>query len=130
MTRQPVRVAVFTDNDFAKVNGVTTTLSALLRYAPSGVRPRIYTHSDIAADEPEYLALEAPGIGIPFYREMKVYLPRFRRLCAEARRDGIELIHLTTPGPVGFAALHAAQELRVPLIGSYHTNLGRRISGC
>ena len=132
MTRQPVRVAVFTDNDFAKVNGVTTTLSALLRYAPSGVRPRIYTHSDIAADEPGYLALEAPGIGIPFYREMKVYLPRFRRLCAEARRDGIELIHLTTPGPVGFAALHAAQELRVPLIGSYHTNLGtylRMLSG-
>ena len=132
MTHQPVRVAVFTDNDFAKVNGVTTTLSALLRYAPSGVRPRVYTHSDIAADEPEYLALGAPGIGIPFYREMKVYLPRFRRLCAEARRDGIELIHLTTPGPVGFAALHAAQELRVPLIGSYHTNLGtylRMLSG-
>ncbi len=63
MTRQtPVNVAVFTDNDFAKVNGVTTTLSALLRYAPSGVRPRIYTHSDMAADEPEYLALGAPGM--------------------------------------------------------------------
>ncbi len=28
--RKPIRVAVFTDNDFAKVNGVTTTLSALL----------------------------------------------------------------------------------------------------
>ena len=86
------------------------------RYAPSGVRPRVYTHSDIAADEPEYLALRALGIGIPFYREMKVYLPRLARLCAEARRDGIELIHLTTPGPVGFAALHVAARLRVPLI--------------
>ncbi len=133
MTRQtPVNVAVFTDNDFAKVNGVTTTLSALLRYAPSGVRPRIYTHSDMAADEPEYLALGAPGMGIPFYREMKIHLPRFRRLCASARRDGSELVHLTTPGPVGLAALYVAAKLGVPLIGSFHTDLGsyvRMLSG-
>ena len=132
MTRQPVRVAVFTDNDFAKVNGVTTALSALLRYVPAGVRPRIYTHSDIAADEPEYLALGAPGMGIPFYREMKVYLPRFRRLCAEARADRIDLIHLTTPGPVGVAAVYAAARLTLPLVGSYHTDLGsylRMLSG-
>ena len=74
----PIRGAVFTDNDFAKVNGVTTTLSALLRYAPAGVAPRIYTHADAAADEPGYLALPARGLGLPFYREMKVYLPRLR----------------------------------------------------
>ena len=30
--QRPVNVAVFTDNDFARVNGVTTTLSALLLY--------------------------------------------------------------------------------------------------
>ena len=103
-----------------------------MRYAPPGVRPRIYTHSDVAADEPEYLALGAPGMGIPFYREMKIYLPRFRTLCAEARADRSDLIHLTTPGPVGFAALYAAAKLAVPLVGSYHTDLGsylRMLSG-
>ena len=56
---------------------------------PAGVRPRIYTHSNIAADEPGYLALGAPGMGIPFYREMKVYLPRFLRLCADDFTDAI-----------------------------------------
>ena len=48
---------------------------------------------------------------IPFYRAMRIYLPRFKRLCAAARKDGIELIHLTTPGPVGLAALYVAAVL-------------------
>ena len=71
-------------------------------------------------------------MGIPFYREMKVYLPRFRKLCVEARADRIDLIHLTTPGPLGFAALYAAARLALPLVGSYHTDLGsylRMLSG-
>ena len=71
-------------------------------------------------------------MGIPFYREMKIYLPRFRRLCAEARADRIDLVHVTTPGPVGVAALYTAARLKVPLIGSFHTDLGsylRMLSG-
>ena len=126
------RAAVFTDNDFAKVNGVTTVLSALLRHAPATVAPRIYT---VAGDEvirPDYLALRAPGMGIPFYHEMKIYAPRVRALGAHARADGIDVVHLTTPGPVGLAALHVASRLRVPLIGSFHTDLGsyiRMLSG-
>ena len=123
--RTPVRVAVFTDNDFAKVNGVTTTLSALLRHAPPGVEPCVYTHSDRAVERPGYVAMPAPGAGLPFYREMRVYLPRLRALSARVRADGVQLIHLTTPGPVGLAALHVAATLDLPLIGSFHTDLGR-----
>ena len=65
----PVKIAVFTDNDFAKVNGVTTVLSAVLQYAPPHVHPRIYTHSNSAADFPDYFAVRARGISIPFYRD-------------------------------------------------------------
>lgn len=125
--RAPVRAAVFTDNDFAKVNGVTTALSALLRYAPPGVEPRVYTHSDRAVERPGYLALRAPGVGLPFCREMRVYLPRLRRLCARARADRVQLVHLTTPGPMGLAALHVAAALDLPLIGSFHTDFGRYV---
>lgn len=125
--RAPVRAAVFTDNDFVKVNGVTTALSALLRYAPPGVEPRIYTHSDRAVERPGYLALRAPGVGLPFCREMRVYLPRLRRLCARVRADRVQLVHLTTPGPMGLAALHIAAALDLPLIGSFHTDFGRYV---
>ena len=123
----PVRVAVFTDNDFAKVNGVTTTLSALLRHAPSGVEPCVYTHADRGAAGPGYVAMPAVGVGLPFYREMRVYLPRVRALRARVRADGGQLVHLTTPGPIGLAALHVARALELPLIGSFHTDLGRYV---
>ena len=123
----PVRAAVLTDNDFVKVNGVTTALSALLRYAPPGVEPRIYTHSDRAVERPGYVALRVPGVGLPFCREMRVYLPRLRSLCARMRADRIQLVHLTTPGPMGLAALHAAAALDLPLIGSFHTDFGRYV---
>ena len=61
-----MKVAVFTDNDFDKVNGVTTTLTAVLQHAPADVTPRIYTAAALAADRPDYLALRSFGLGIPF----------------------------------------------------------------
>ena len=39
-----VRVGIFTDNDFDKINGVTTTLKAVLRYADDGFHPRGTPH--------------------------------------------------------------------------------------
>jgi glycosyltransferase involved in cell wall biosynthesis len=118
-----MRVAVFTDNDFDKVNGVTTTLRAVLKYTPSGIQPRIYTASDLAIDTPEYMALKSIGIGIPCYREMRMYAPRVRAFARSAAADGISVVHVTTPGPIGLAARYVAAKLRVPLVGSFHTHL-------
>lgn len=118
-----MNVAVFTDNDFDKINGVTTTLTAALRCAPSDIRLRIYTASSIAVDAPDYLALRSFGVPIPFYGEMRMYLPRLREYVARAREDRIDVIHLTTPGPVGLAALYVAWKLQLPMVGSFHTDL-------
>src|SRR5262245_47543164 len=100
-----IRVAVFTDNDFDKVNGVTTTLQALLQRTPGDLSVRVYTADEKGADRPDYLSIKARGVGIPFYRGMQMYLPSPWAYVAHARRDRIDLIHLTTPGPVGLAAL-------------------------
>jgi glycosyltransferase involved in cell wall biosynthesis len=118
-----MRVAIFTDNDFEKVNGVTTTLRAVLEHAPDDVDLRVYTCDGFGLETPEYLALRSFGMGIPYYREMKIYAPPIRRFLRHAIADGIEVIHLTTPGPVGLAGVWAASRLGVPLIGSFHTDL-------
>ena len=60
---------------------------------------------------------------IPFYSEMRMYLPRFRELLKHARAGHIDVVHLTTPGPIGLAALFVAWRLRLPLVGSFHTDL-------
>lgn len=127
-----MNVAIFTDNDFTKVNGVTTTLRAVLEHTPSDIRARVYTCQDRACDTPTYLAMAARGIGIPFYREMKMYVPPLGRLARAATDEKIDLIHLTTPGPVGLAAVYVASRMGAPIVGSFHTDLAaytRLLSG-
>lgn len=127
-----LNVGVFTDNDFEKVNGVTTSLRAAIDHAPSDVHVRVYTCDASGLETPHYLALKAHGIGIPFYREMKMYLPPFRRFLEQAVADKLDVVHLTTPGPVGLAAMWVASRLRLPMVGSFHTHLAEytaRLSG-
>jgi glycosyltransferase involved in cell wall biosynthesis len=119
-----MRVAIFTDNDFNKVNGVTTTLTAVIAHAPADVRARIYTAAGLGSDAPDYLALPSFAIPIPFYREMRMYLPKWRQYLNLVREDSVDLIHLTTPGPLGLTALWVARKTGLPLVGSYHTDLG------
>jgi glycosyltransferase involved in cell wall biosynthesis len=118
-----VRVAIFTDNDFGKVNGVTTTLKAVLHHAPRQIQVKVYTADDRGVDDPQYLALRSPGIPIPYYREMKVHVPRTGEYIRRARADRIDVIHMTTPGPVGLAAMRVARVLDIPMVGTFHTDL-------
>jgi glycosyltransferase involved in cell wall biosynthesis len=119
------RVAIFTDNDFEKVNGVTTALGAALAGAPPDVRLRVYTASRLGSDTPEYLALPSWGVGIPFYRDMLMYWPPYRTILRRLVQDRITVVHVTTPGPMGLAALAAVRRRGLPLVGSFHTDLAR-----
>jgi glycosyltransferase involved in cell wall biosynthesis len=118
-----MKVAILTDNDFAKVNGVTTTLRAVLEHTPDDIDARIYTCADTGLDTDDYLSLPAFGFGIPYYREMNVYVPPVRRLIRHLAADGTDVLHFTTPGPVGLAAIWARHRLGLPMIGSFHTDL-------
>jgi glycosyltransferase involved in cell wall biosynthesis len=118
-----MRVAIFTDNDFDKVNGVTTALEALIAHAPRDIAPRIYTASALASDAPHYLALPSRALPIPFYTEMDMYVPRWREYLRWIRRDAVDVLHLTTPGPLGLTALWIAARTGLPLVGSFHTDL-------
>lgn len=127
-----MNVAIFTDNDFAKVNGVTTSLRAVVRHAPEGIHPRVYTASDLAEDRDDYFALSAPGMRMPFYGDMRMYMPSFRALLRRVRADRVDLLHFTTPGPVGLAALFVAWRTGLRMVGSFHTDLAaytERLSG-
>jgi glycosyltransferase involved in cell wall biosynthesis len=118
-----MNIGIFTDNDFEKVNGITTTLTAVLRSAPPAIRLRVYTAATLSVVQRDYLALKSVGVPIPFYSEMRLHVPRLGAYLEHARADRLDLVHLTTPGPVGLAGLFVAWKLRLPLIGSFHTDL-------
>lgn len=123
-----MRVAVFTDNDFDKVNGVTTALTALLGHAPPDIAPRVYTAAALGADAPHYLALRSYPVPIPFYSEMAMYLPRYRDYLRRVLIDKVDVLHLTTPGPMGLTAVWIAAKTGLPLVGSFHTDLTKYTS--
>ena len=68
-----MNVGLFTD--FGTMNGMTTSLRAVLRYAPDSIRPHIYTASEVGDDSPGFFAPKSIGVGIPLQREMRMYLP-------------------------------------------------------
>jgi glycosyltransferase involved in cell wall biosynthesis len=116
-------VAIFTDNDFGKVNGVTTSLRAVLSHLPGGMAARIYTASEFGDDLPKYFALPSASVRMPFYRDMRMYLPHVGRFLRQVRLEDVDLIHLTTPGPVGLTGMFVAWQTGLRMVGSFHTDL-------
>src|SRR5918993_906509 len=120
-------VAIFTDHAFEEVSGITTSLTAVLDCAPSNMRLRVYTVATQTIETSDYVAL--PAVLVPRSRvgPFDVYLPRVRAYIEHAREDRIDVVHLTTPGPMGLAGILTAWRLRLPLIGSFHADLASPI---
>jgi glycosyltransferase involved in cell wall biosynthesis len=123
-----MNVAIFTDNDFGKLNGVTTTLTAALDCAPPGMQLRVYTAAALPVEAPDYLALKSTALPVPFYGELNMFVPRLQAYIPRAREDRIDVVHLTTPGPIGLAAVYTAWRLQLPMVGSFHTDLAASAS--
>ena len=50
--------------------------------------------------------------------------PLLTKVLARVEAEEPDLIHVATPGPIGLCGLAAAKLLGLPLVGSYHTELG------
>jgi phosphatidylinositol alpha 1,6-mannosyltransferase len=61
---------------------------------------------------------------VPGYEALDMRVPSLTQVLAFVEREHPEVIHVATPGPVGLCGLAAAKTLGLPLVGSYHTELG------
>src|SRR5262249_61984503 len=50
--------------------------------------------------------------------------PLITDVLESVERHQPRIVHVATPGPVGVCGLIAARLLRIPIVGSYHTELG------
>ncbi len=63
-------------------------------------------------------------IDVPFYPGLKIGVPSLPGV-VQALADGcFDAVHVCSPGPAGIAAALLARALGLPLLGSYHTELG------
>ncbi len=62
-------------------------------------------------------------IKMPFYHDLDlVIVPPAWRLFKEIRRKRPDLIHISTPGTIGLCGLLVAKLLKIPVMGTYHTD--------
>ena len=104
------RVALVADG-IGSVHGVTHTLDTLReRGVPGFVVDVVGTDPDLDSRLPA----GATTVGVPTVPALVMQL-------AEGRYDAV---HVVAPGPAGIAALIVAKLLELPVVGSFHTELG------
>ena len=116
---EPRRVALVADG-VGGMHGVTHTLDEIRDRGVTGFEVEV-----IGTDPNVDRRLSAVAeVDIPFYEGLRVgvpSLPAAVEVLAEGRYD---LVHLCSPGPSGVAAALIARIMELPILGSYHTELG------
>lgn len=122
-----MKIALVTETYPPEINGVAMTLSHLVEglarrgHRVAVIRPR-QGKADLPRDDGLYAEMLCPGVPIPGYSFLRAGLPVRGRLLKTWRADRPDLVHIATEGPLGYAALSAADKLGIPLASSFHTN--------
>lgn len=122
-SRQP-RVALFTDT-LGDVNGVSRFLNDILDQSLAALRPLHVLTSTRFPTRPLPTVHNLPPLFarvMPGYPQLELAAPNVPALLRRVRPIEPDLIHVSTPGPVGLVGVLASRLLRVPLLGTYHTD--------
>ena len=117
------KAIVFTDT-FEETNGVAGTMRMLAAAGAHGAPLTVVSCGELR-NEPGH-AVFAPdwSVPLPAYESLVLRVPSFTRVLAYVEREAPDVVHVATPGPVGLCGLAAAKALGLPVVGSYHTELG------
>jgi glycosyltransferase involved in cell wall biosynthesis len=122
-----LRLSVVTETWPPEINGVSLTLSRLVRglcarnHQVQLIRPR-QTRVDQALRHSGFEEVLMRGMPIPRYPELKLGLPSKRALVQAWTLRRPDLVHIATEGPLGWSALQAARRLRLPVTSDFRTN--------
>jgi glycosyltransferase involved in cell wall biosynthesis/predicted metal-dependent phosphoesterase TrpH len=113
------RIAIVADG-IGAMHGVTRTVEEIRERGVDGFEIEV-----IGTDRNVDRRLAAVAdVEIPHYPGMALGVPSLPA-AVEAIADGrYDLIHVCSPGPSGVAAALLARAMEIPLVGSYHTELG------
>ena len=123
-TADSLRVGVFTDT-FDEVNGVVRFIRDMGLQASRKNRSLIvHTCSETTTFEASYRKNFKPLVSrdMPMYPQLKLVIPPLVDIMEWADRQQFDAIHVDTPGPMGLCGWLVAKMLRVPLLGTYHTD--------
>jgi glycosyltransferase involved in cell wall biosynthesis/predicted metal-dependent phosphoesterase TrpH len=113
------RVALIADG-IGTMHGVTHTIEQIRERGVPGF------DVDVVGTDPgvDRRLPAAAELEIPFYEGMRLGVPGIPDLVETIAEGHYDLVHGTAPGPAGIAAALLTRITGVPLLASYHTELG------
>ncbi len=115
---EPPRVAILADG-IGSTHGVSRTIEEIRSRGVPG-----YEIEVVATDARVDRRLSAVGeFDVPFYPGLRIGVPSLSAAAETLTERHFDAIHVCSPGPAGIAGVLLAKALRLPLIGSYHTEL-------
>ena len=115
----PGRVALVADA-IGGVHGVTHTIERIRELGVPGYEVEVVgTHPNVD----RRLAAVAE-VEIPFYAGLEVGVPSLPAMVEALAEGRFDAVHLTAPGPAGVMAALIARVMELPVLGSWHTELG------
>lgn len=61
-------------------------------------------------------------MAMPFYQKLDLVWPGRKHIKQLLQEQQPDKVHISTPGPLGWIAKIEAQKLKIPLVGTYHTD--------
>jgi len=118
-----LRVLVVSESFLPQINGVTNSVRRVLEHlAASGHDAEL-----VAPTGPESYAgfpvTRARGAALPFYKEFRIGLESRRRLRSVMLRFRPDVVHLASPATLGYQAARVANDLGIPTVAIYQTDL-------
>ncbi|USN99966.1 MAG: glycosyltransferase [Phycisphaeraceae bacterium] len=121
---RPMRVSLFTDT-FYDVNGVCRFIQNVAERAhESGRDLEVITSTNKPGQTLPNVYNFAPvfAMKLPKYDNLDMCLPPVMKILRHLDQHQPDVIHISTPGPVGCVGFLAAKMLRIPVLGVYHTD--------
>jgi glycosyltransferase involved in cell wall biosynthesis len=126
-TSSSLRVAVVTETYPPEVNGVAMTLACIVdglqqrNHRIQLIRPRQHATESPVRDV-HFEEVLSRGVPIPRYHGLRIGLPAKQALFRLWSLKRPDVVHIATEGPLGWSALTAAAQLKLPVSTGFHTN--------
>lgn len=121
-----MRIAIFTDSFFPKIDGIAVSVQNFCEKLEARGHRFVICCPRYADDDSEQLGEKIrierfKSVALPSYPEMRIVVPGRRKLHRVIRDFKPDLIHIQTPGFMGQYGVAAGKLYSIPVIGTYHT---------
>nr|WP_202387065.1 glycosyltransferase family 1 protein [Nocardioides flavescens] len=118
-----MRVLVVAESFLPQVNGVTNSVRRVLEHLAAEGHEAVLVAPTGPATYAGFPVHRTRGASLPFYRDFRIGLETRTRLRAEMLRFRPDVVHIASPATLGHQAARVADELGIPSVAIYQTDL-------